>query len=105
MSDARGLAGRLSDMLADSRRRTLELVSDLSEEQMIGPQLKIVNPPLWEIGHLAWFQERWNLRRRDEVGGFSFGPSVLKNADELYDSMEVAHDTRWSLPLLPREET
>lgn len=96
---------RLSAMLADSRKRTLELVSDLSEEQMLGPQLKIVNPPLWEIGHLAWFQERWNLRRKDENGGFSFGPSILTNADELYDSMQVAHDARWSLPLLSREDT
>ena len=104
MSEQRGLE-RLSGMLADARKRTLELVSDLSEEQMLGPKLKIVNPPLWEIGHLAWFQERWNLRRKEENCGFSFGPSILHNADELYDSMEVAHDTRWGLPLLSREDT
>ena len=90
----------LSEMLVDCRRRTLDLVSDLSDDQMLGPQLSIVNPPLWEIGHLAWFQERWNLRRGSE------GPSsILPQADELYDSMQVAHDTRWSLPLLTREET
>ena len=53
----------LAAMLVDCRRRTLELISDLSDEQMLGPQLSIVNPPLWEIGHLAWFQERWTLRR------------------------------------------
>ena len=28
----------------------------------LGPQLAIVNPPLWELGHVAWFQERWVLR-------------------------------------------
>jgi len=94
---------RLAGMLVDSRKRTLELVSDLSEEQMIGPQLRIVNPPLWEIGHLAWFQERWNLRR---ITDEEFSPSnILERGDELYDSMEVAHDTRWDLPLLSREET
>ena len=33
-------------------------------EQLLGPRLAIVNPPLWEIGHLGWFQERWCLRYR-----------------------------------------
>ena len=104
--DARGdLSWQLADMLSDARKRTLELVSDLNDEQMMGPKLRIVNPPLWEIGHLAWFQEYWNLRRHNENGRTSFGPSVLEKADELYNSMEVAHDTRWDLPLLSREDT
>src|SRR5436305_418700 len=89
-------------MLVDARSRTLESASDLTDEQMMAPRLRIVNPPLWEIGHLTWFQEYWNLRRQ---GGDTFGPSVLENADELYNSMEVAHDTRWNLPLLSREDT
>ncbi len=103
MANAQEHTERLAGMLLDSRKRTLELSSDLSDEQMIGPQLRIVNPPLWEIGHLAWFQERWNLRR---ITDEEFAPStVLESGDELYDSMEVAHDTRWDLPLLSREET
>lgn len=109
MQDTRNLTEQLTGMLVDSRRRTLELVSDLDDEQMLGPQLRIVNPPLWEIGHLAWFQELWVLRRQEclgeENGDFSYGPSMLENADELYNSMEVAHDTRWDLPLLTREDT
>jgi ergothioneine biosynthesis protein EgtB len=104
-NDARDLSRRLAEMLTDTRKRTLELVSDLDDEQMMGPKLRIVNPLLWEIGHLAWFQELWNLRRNDENGDFSFGPSVLENADALYNSMEVAHDTRWNLPLLARKDT
>ena len=103
MRSTRNLSGQLAEMLADTRKRTLELISDLNDEQMLGPQLRIVNPPLWEIGHLAWFQERWNLRR---VTNEEFSPSsILAQGDELYDSMEVHHDTRWDLPLLPRTET
>ncbi|HEV8043842.1 MAG TPA: SUMF1/EgtB/PvdO family nonheme iron enzyme, partial [Rubrobacter sp.] len=103
MQNAQEQTERLADMLVDSRKRTLELASDLSDEQMIGPQLRIVNPPLWEIGHLAWFQERWNLRRiTDEEFSSS---NILERGDELYDSMEVAHDDRWDLPLLSREKT
>src|ERR687890_2063615 len=103
--EARDLSRRLAGMLVDTRKRTLELVGDLDDEQMMGPRLRIVNPPLWEIGHLAWFEEYWFLRRNDENGGFSYGPSRLANADELYNSMEVAHDTRWELPLLSRKDT
>ena len=103
MHDAQERTDRLGAMLVDSRKRTLELAGDLSDEQMIGPQLRIVNPPLWEIGHLAWFQERWNLRRITDEESAPSG--ILQRGDELYDSMEVAHDTRWELPLLSREET
>ena len=85
MQHAQERTERLVGMLVDSRKRTLELVSDLSDGQMIGPQLRIVNPPLWEIGHLAWFQERWNLRR---VTDEKVAPStILGRGDEFYDSM------------------
>jgi iron(II)-dependent oxidoreductase len=55
-----------------------------------------VNPPLWELGHVAWFQEFWCLRRRAPD---SVSDSILRGADALYDSAKVAHDTRWDLPL------
>lgn len=53
MQNTRVRTEQLAGMLVDTRKRTLELVSDLNDEQMMGPQLRIVNPPLWEIGHLA----------------------------------------------------
>ena len=108
MQNTREHTEQLASMLVDTRKRTLDLVSDLDDEQMMGPQLRIVNPPLWEIGHLAWFQEYWNLRRPRGTwyeADSLFVPSILENADALYNSMEVAHDTRWDLPLLSREDT
>jgi gamma-glutamyl hercynylcysteine S-oxide synthase len=90
---------QLIETLKETRALTLELVNDLSDEQLIGPRLQIVNPLQWEIGHLAWFQEFWILRH---LGG---QPPILAHGDELYDSARVAHDTRWDLPLLEREET
>jgi gamma-glutamyl hercynylcysteine S-oxide synthase len=89
--------------LLEARARTLTLVSDLTGAQLMGPQLAIVNPPLWEIGHLAWFQERWCLRHID--GTAELLPSVRPDADRLYDSAAVAHATRWSLPLPTFDET
>jgi iron(II)-dependent oxidoreductase len=43
----------LIDWVHDARERTFELVADLSDEQLMGPPLAIVNPLLWEIGHVA----------------------------------------------------
>jgi iron(II)-dependent oxidoreductase len=86
----------LSQQLRDARRRTRLLTGDLEGPQLFGPKLAIVNPVLWELGHVAWFQERWCLRLRADE---SLSESLLESADALYDSATVAHDTRWDLPL------
>jgi iron(II)-dependent oxidoreductase len=98
-SESRMASAQLIEALREVRARTLDLVGDLSDEQLIGPRLQIVNPLRWEIGHVAWFQEFWVLRH---LAGQS---PVLKHGDELYDSARVAHDTRWDLPLLSGDET
>jgi iron(II)-dependent oxidoreductase len=92
-------AAILADALLDARSRTLALVADLSEEQWVGPRLPIVNPPRWEIGHVAWFQEKWTLRYLGAL------PPTRADGDALYDSAEVHHDTRWRIPLPSREDT
>lgn len=85
--------------LADARQRTLSLVEDLSDEQFVVPRIPIVNPPLWEVGHVGWFQERWLSRHVFRL------PPRRANADALYDSSRVAHDLRWELPLPDLGET
>ena len=47
MNDARLSSTDIIQMVIETRKRTLDLVADLSDEQMIGPLLPIVNPPLW----------------------------------------------------------
>ena len=84
--------------LRDARARTLELALDLDDEQWMGPRLPIVNPMRWEVGHIGWFQEHWTLRR----GGAA---SLRADADSLYDSTRIPHDTRWDLPLPSRADT
>ena len=88
--------------LLDARARALRVTGGLQGERLLGPKLAIVNPPLWEIGHVSWFQERWCLRLRADG---SLGESILPGADALYDSSAVAHDTRWDLMLPSRQET
>jgi len=91
-----GVAEACSLALRTARMRTLAMFDDLPPEAMLGPRLAIVNPPLWEFGHLGWFQERWLLRPRPDG---TLAPSLLPGADALYDSSAVAHATRWDLPL------
>jgi iron(II)-dependent oxidoreductase len=89
----------LAAWVRDSRRRTLALFAALTDEQLLGPRLPFVNPALWEVGHVAWFQEKWVLRHANNR------PSRRADADALYDSAAVAHATRWDLPLPSREQT
>jgi iron(II)-dependent oxidoreductase len=89
-----------------SDQQTLLLAGRQLREQVLGclehigstresiPHLDILNPPLWELGHIGWFQEFWCLR-----GGDFAEPSLLANADDLYNSTDVIHARRWSLPL------
>jgi gamma-glutamyl hercynylcysteine S-oxide synthase len=92
----------LEKNLLASRERMARIAAAFEGERLLGPRLAVVNPPLWEIGHVGWFQERWCLRLRSDG---SLKKSVLERADELYDSSAVAHDTRWGLPLPSLEAT
>jgi EgtB-related family protein len=91
--------GDLIPIMRGFRARTLDLIADLDDKQLIGPRLAIVNPPLWEIGHVAWFAEYWVLRQLRKAS------PIMQNGDHLYNSTDVAHDTRWELLLPPLENT
>src|SRR5205823_13637645 len=89
----------LEALVIDARARTFDLVRDLSDEQIRVPLLRTINPFLWEIGHVAYFQEYWVLRH---AAGQN---PIHADGDALYDSAKVDHDVRWSLPLPSRSET
>jgi iron(II)-dependent oxidoreductase len=88
----------LAAALEDARRRSLGIYAHLDLAQIDIPCIAIVNPPLWELAHIAWFQEYWCLRHRP---GAAPGPSMLEGADALFNSSTVAHDSRWQLPYPP----
>ncbi len=92
-------ASVLAEYVRDTRQRTFDLVADLTDEQLLGPRISIINPMIWEIGHMAWFQEKWILR------GVCGEAPIRRDGDALYDSSAVPHDTRWDLPLPSREAT
>ena len=61
------------------------------------------NPPAWELGHVAWFAERWTLRQPEPERGVAADPDATLPpghcADELFNSSQVPHDSRWNLDL------
>ena len=89
----------LSDWVRDARARTLQLVADLDDEQMIGPRLPTVNPLLWEIAHATWFQERWVLQHAARK------KPIDVEGVRLFDSISIDHDARWDLALPSRAST
>jgi iron(II)-dependent oxidoreductase len=85
---------RLAAALRDARARTLAIYAHLDLEALRVPQIPLVNPPVWELAHIAWFQELWCLRRDGRA-------ALLDAADALFDSGTVPHAARWTLPYPP----
>ena len=90
--------------LQDARARTLAFFDRFAEAGMDDPSrvplLPIVNPPLWELGHIAWFAEWYLLRgARSSAPEAALRPSLLAGSDAWFDSNAIAHATRWSLGL------
>ena len=86
-----------SNLLRDLERSaqiTHLVMSHLGQGLEMVPLSSNLNPPYWEFGHLVWFQEFWVHRQ-----GLESNPSLLPNADALFNSSEVFHDDRWSIPL------
>ncbi|MGK2898749.1 MAG: selenoneine synthase SenA [Burkholderiaceae bacterium] len=71
----------------------------------------VLNLPLWELGHIGWFEEYWLSRNPDRHRGSACDPavrrtaSVLPDADKFYDSSNVPHAQRWVLDLPGVEAT
>ena len=98
----------LAQALQTTRARTLGLMQAWQNAlpDLSVPSLSGMNPPLWEWGHIAWFQEWWTVRNRQRhwgtrsaSSGEAFVASLRPDADALYNSSEVAHDSRWALAL------
>ncbi len=94
----------LAGALQDARDYTISLLDDwaawpagAAPDPRHVPCLDIINPPLWELGHVAWFTEYWCQRYRGATSAPL--PSRLADADRWYDSRQVPHGSRWRLDL------
>lgn len=57
-------------LLAEARARTLHLVAPLSDEDLIRQHDPLMSPIVWDLGHIAHFEEVWLIESlRDGVEG------------------------------------
>ncbi len=100
-------AAALAQALKASRGDTLRTFAAI-DRALSGtpvPRHDTLNPPLWELGHIGWFQEFWVSCNPQRGLGTAADPQAPRHpprraqADALYDSSHVPHDARWSLPL------
>ncbi|UVW28634.1 selenoneine synthase SenA [Massilia sp. H6] len=94
----------LEAALRSARQHTLALFDALAaaghDQAAQVPRLSVLNLPLWELGHIAWFAEWFVLREaRSSLPGDAVKPSLLAQGDHWFDSNTVAHDARWALDL------
>lgn len=97
-------AKELAAALQDARHYTLALFDrflaaglDLPAQV---PFLAIVNPPLWEFGHIAWFAEWFVLREAESSNpAAAQRPCLLTQGDDWFDSNTVPHRARWLIDL------
>lgn len=90
--------------LQDARRDTLALIETfLAAGFGAGAQLPVrpeFNPPLWELGHIAWFAEWYVLRDAESSDPASaHRTAMLTKGDDWFDPNTVTHRMRWKLEL------
>ena len=98
--DAREFGGALAwrhrarEALGTSRRRLLELLRPLPAGVLTAQHSELMSPPVWDVAHVANYEEQWLLRALGQPG--VTGPET----DRLYDAFRNPRRERGSLPLL-----
>ena len=99
MSFERSSTSGLLAALTDARKRELEIFDGIADSQLLGQKGHFLEPPIWEIGHVGWFQEYWILRHLDRA------ETLLPGSDGIYDSFNVSYRLRWEHPYASRRDT
>jgi gamma-glutamyl hercynylcysteine S-oxide synthase len=84
----------IAERLAEARRRTLELIAPLGDEQLNRVYSPILSPLAWDLGHIANFEELWlvqTIGHREPLHG---------ELGRFYDAIENPRKTRGELPIL-----
>src|SRR6476620_7640024 len=88
------LRASVAARLAEARERTLLLVKGLSDDDLLQQHDPLMSPVLWDLGHIAHFEELWLTQNLDGKIEFSEMPGI-------YNPFEHPRATRASLPLPP----
>lgn len=86
------------EALEGTRARTLALIDPLDHDVLMTRAAPFLSPPLWDLGHLALFEEEWLVVRL--TGRTPRRP----DRRALYDAFETPRSARDPRLLMPRDE-
>lgn len=82
----------IAQLLAEARRRTLQLIAPLGEEDLRIQHSPLMSPIVWDLGHIAEFERLWLGRNLE-------GPIEFSEMPGLFDPFEHPRSTRGELEL------
>lgn len=88
----------LIQALTETHQTIRRLVTSLSDDELAVAYHEGVNPPLWELGHTAFFFEVFILQALDNI------PHWNPAMDDVWDSFNIDHRDRWIPGLIPDRE-
>ena len=92
-------ASEISRLLDEARARTLRLVAPLTEEDLRTQHDPLMSPVVWDLGHIAHFEEVWLLEKLDR------GEAGSEGLRGLYNPFEHPRATRGALSLPGKDES
>jgi gamma-glutamyl hercynylcysteine S-oxide synthase len=84
----------IAERLSEARRRTLDLIEPLDDEQLNRVYSPLLSPLAWDLGHIANFEELWLVQT---IGGRE---PLRGELGRFYDAIENPRKTRGELPIL-----
>jgi iron(II)-dependent oxidoreductase len=89
--------GGVEALLEEARERTLALVEPVSDADLDRQHDPLMSPLVWDLGHIAAFEDLWICRETDER---LLRPELVA----VYDADETPRKERGELPYLRRAE-
>src|SRR4051794_5335586 len=83
---------KIAELLEEARARTLLLISGLTDEDLHRQHDPLMSPIIWDVGHIAHFEELWLTQNLD-------GPIEFSEMPGMYNPFEHPRATRASLAL------
>ena len=82
----------IAERLLEARTRTFHLVAPLTDDELRMQHDPLMSPILWDLGHIAYFEELWLTRNLD-------GPIEFVEMPGMFNPFEHPRAKRGALPL------
>jgi len=97
-ADPRSASEQTLVAMGMARARTLDLVAGIGEQDLVRVLSPIMSPLVWDLGHIAAYEDLWLGER---LGGLGL---LRPDLAELYDAFETPRSRRGEIPMLAPAE-